>query len=75
MNSMQTNFGVCNSEYVTIYDGYPWESVVLGKICQPTSQVFYSSFNVMTVEFVNRDSNGQFAAQYYSSNLFSTGNM
>ncbi|XP_073411928.1 scavenger receptor cysteine-rich domain-containing protein DMBT1-like [Dendrobates tinctorius] len=69
---MRTNGGHCDSEYVTIYDGYPWNSVALGMICNPTSQRFYSSSNVMTLEFVNLDFNGQFSAYYQSSSLFST---
>ncbi|XP_075697345.1 scavenger receptor cysteine-rich domain-containing protein DMBT1-like [Rhinoderma darwinii] len=70
--NMRSNLGVCNSEYVTIYDGYAWDSVVLGKVCQPTNQVFYSSSNVMTLKFLNKDFSGQFQAQYYTSSLSST---
>ncbi|XP_040294713.1 deleted in malignant brain tumors 1 protein-like isoform X1 [Bufo bufo] len=70
--NMRANGRVCNSEYVTIYDGYRWNRVVLGKVCQPTSQVFRSSSNVMTLELVNPDVNGRFEAQYYSSSLLST---
>ncbi|XP_056388296.1 uncharacterized protein LOC130283131 [Hyla sarda] len=64
--------GGCETQYVRIYDGYPWNSgYLLRKICYYTTEVFYSSSNVMTVEFVNAFGffgvYGFFGAHYSSS--------
>ncbi|XP_041426804.1 deleted in malignant brain tumors 1 protein-like [Xenopus laevis] len=57
----------CSSDSVTVHDGFPENSPVLGKLCgQNRSQIFYSSSNIMGVVF--RSSNvtqqGGFIAHY-----------
>ncbi|XP_066457775.1 CUB domain-containing protein [Eleutherodactylus coqui] len=63
---MQNSGGDCNSEYVTVYDGYPSDSSVLGTVCQNTRQSFYSSSSVMTLVLVHQNSPGHFAVWYDS---------
>ncbi|OCT71544.1 hypothetical protein XELAEV_18034520mg [Xenopus laevis] len=57
----------CSSDSVTVYDGFPENSPVLGKMCGGNrSQVFYSSSNVMGVVFrsSNDTQQGGFIAHY-----------
>ncbi|XP_075207740.1 scavenger receptor cysteine-rich domain-containing protein DMBT1-like [Anomaloglossus baeobatrachus] len=59
---MRSNGGICSYdyEYLIIYDGDVENHIELGMICEQTTQRFYTSFNFITLIFVNPYDYGEF---------------
>ncbi|CAH2322793.1 Hypothetical predicted protein [Pelobates cultripes] len=51
MNNSENTSPNCGHEWVKVYDGPPESSILLGKICRAENTSFYSSSNVMAIEF------------------------
>ncbi|XP_041420427.1 deleted in malignant brain tumors 1 protein isoform X3 [Xenopus laevis] len=67
--------GNCGMGYVSVYDGTPYNSPLLGSFCGSTTQSFLSSSNSLSVIYTSNGSNNSFVrgfhayyyAQYQSS--------
>ncbi|OCT80030.1 hypothetical protein XELAEV_18026848mg [Xenopus laevis] len=67
--------GNCEMGYVSVYDGTPYNSPLLGSFCGSTTQSFLSSSNSLSVIYISSGSNNSFVrgfhayyyAQYQSS--------
>ncbi|XP_040294716.1 carbohydrate-binding protein AQN-1-like isoform X1 [Bufo bufo] len=57
---------MCAFGSITIYDGFPEDAKILGRICKNTDEFFFSSSNIMTLEYFSDDLNygDSFEAQY-----------
>ncbi|XP_063289892.1 CUB domain-containing protein [Pelobates fuscus] len=51
MNNSENTSPSCDHEWVKVYDGPPESSILLGKICRAENTSFYSSSNIMAIEF------------------------
>ncbi|KAM3913969.1 putative DMBT1-like protein [Leptodactylus fuscus] len=69
------NLPACNVSGITIYDGYPWNAKVIGRICRKPNVDFASSSNIMTIQYFNDDPRfvNDFEAQYYTRNINNAG--
>ncbi|XP_073541369.1 scavenger receptor cysteine-rich domain-containing protein DMBT1-like isoform X2 [Phyllobates terribilis] len=57
----------CDAHDVTIYDGFPWEGKILGRICKNTDKTFFSTSNILIIQYYSENPRDvySFEAQYY----------